>query len=49
MEKKSFNLIIGTTGSVAALKLPVLEESLHELNLKLEQYKLKVICLSCYA
>ncbi|XP_022130680.1 phosphopantothenoylcysteine decarboxylase [Pieris rapae] len=42
MEKRSFNIVIGVTGSVAALKLPILEKSLMELNEKLQDYKFQI-------
>ncbi|CAK1551307.1 unnamed protein product [Leptosia nina] len=42
IEKKSFNLIIGVAGSVAAIKLPVLEQSLLELNETNTRYNIKI-------
>lgn len=42
IEKKVFNLIVGVTGSVAAIKLPILEQSLLDLSEKNTEYKLKV-------
>ncbi|XP_045448024.1 phosphopantothenoylcysteine decarboxylase [Melitaea cinxia] len=46
MAENSFNVLIGITGSVAAIKLPILIKSILDLNKKDQKYdfKVKVIC-----
>lgn len=43
MAENSFNVLIGITGSVAAIKLPILIKSILDLNMKDQKYDFKVI------
>ncbi|CAG4982824.1 unnamed protein product [Colias eurytheme] len=46
MAKNTFNIIIGVTGSVAAIKLPVLEQALLDLNENNANYKFQLHIIS---
>ncbi|XP_050684513.1 phosphopantothenoylcysteine decarboxylase isoform X1 [Leptidea sinapis] len=42
MENNIFNVLIGVTGSVAAIKIPILEETIEELNKSNKNYQIKL-------